>query len=145
MSDPAEVSLVRRFLAHCWYLWGLSVCYAAARAQDRSLFRAGAASFGRALKSWPTFAQAYYQRGALRGRELGEYDGAVADLSRASELDPSWPEPYLQRGLLYRFNHKTAEARADLARYLELAPEGEWREEAARQLAALEGDGASVV
>lgn len=139
MSNPAT-PLWRRLLARWWYAWGLSLCYAASRAQDRSLFRAGARSFGRAARAWPAFAQAYYQRGAVRGRELGEYEAAVADLGRASALDPLWPDPYLQRGLLHRFNGSPAEARADLARYLELAPEGEWRDEAARQLAALEGE-----
>lgn len=129
--------LWRRFLARWWYAWGLSLCYAAGRAQDRKLFQAGARSFGRAIGSWPAFAQAYYQRGALRGRELGEYQGAVADLSRAAELDPSWPDPYLERGLLHRFNGAAAAAREDLTRYLELAPAGPWRDEAERQLAAL--------
>jgi tetratricopeptide (TPR) repeat protein len=144
MSNP-DTPTWRRWLARWWYAWGLSVCYAAARMQDRSLFRSGANAFGRAARNWPDFAQAHYQRGAVRGRELGEYEGAVADLSRASELDPSWPDPYLQRGLLYRFNGRPAEARADLLRYIELAPEGAWREEAARQLAALEREGEGMV
>lgn len=137
---PDTTSLWRRLLARWWYLWGLSACYTASRFHDRGLFRAGAASFSRALRLVPTFAEAFYQRGAVRGRELGEYAPAVADLSRAIEIDPAWPDPYLQRGLLHRFNGSPADARADLARYLELAPEGAWREEAARQLAALEGD-----
>lgn len=140
MSNP-PTPLWRRLLARWWYAWGLSLCYTAARAQDRSLFRAGARSFGRAAHSWPDFAEAYYQRGAVRGRELGELEAAVADLSRASELDPLWPDPYLQRGLLFRFNGSPEAAIADLSRYLELAPDGEWREEAARQLGALRGEG----
>jgi tetratricopeptide (TPR) repeat protein len=134
---PDNTPLVPRLLARWWYLWGLSVCYTAGRVHDRALFRSGAAAFGRAVRLVPAFAEAYYQRGAVRGRELGEYAPAVADLSRAIELDPAWPDPYLQRGLLYRFNGSSADARADLARYLDLAPEGAWREEAARQLAAL--------
>jgi tetratricopeptide (TPR) repeat protein len=133
--------LWQRWLARWWYAWGLSLCYAGARAQDRSYFRAGAAAFGRAARAWPAFAQAYYQRGAVRGRELGEYASAVADLTRATELAPEWPDPYLQRGLLHRFNGSPAAARGDLERYLALAPEGAWSDEARRQLAALEGEG----
>jgi tetratricopeptide (TPR) repeat protein len=133
--------LWRQWLARWWYAWGLSLCYAGGRSHDRSLFRAGAEAFGRAARSWPDFAQAYYQRGAVRGRELGEYPGAAADLARAIELRPDWADPYLQRGLLHRFNGGAAAARADLARYIELAPEGAWRDEAERQLAALEGEG----
>lgn len=139
----------RRWLARWWYAWGLSLCYAAGRAQDRSLFRAGARAFGRAARAWPDFAPAYFQRGALLGRELGEVEAALADLTRAAELDPTWPEPYLQRGILLRFNGSPAAARADLERYLELAPEGAWRDEVARMLAALadedEGGGGPVV
>lgn len=139
MADTTPLWL--RFLARWWYLWGLSVCYTASRVHDRGLFRAGAASFSHAVRLVPTFAAAFYQRGAVRGRELGEYAPAVADLSRAIELDPEWPDPYLQRGLLYRFNGSPAAARADLSRYLDLAPDGAWRDEAARQIAALEGEG----
>jgi tetratricopeptide (TPR) repeat protein len=141
MADSAQLPLITRLLARWWYLWGLSVCYTASRTHDRGLFRAGVASFGRALRLAPSFAEAYYQRGSVCGRELGAYEPAVADLSRAIELDPAWPDPYLQRGLLYRFNGNPAAARADLAQYLVLAPEGAWRDEAARQLAALEDEG----
>lgn len=141
MPEQPATPLARRLLARWWYAWGLSLCYAAARTHERGLFHAGADAFGRAARAQPAFAQAYYQRGAVRGRELGQYEAAVADLSRAVELSPDWADPYLQRGLLYRFNGSPAAARADLARYLALAPEGAWRDEAARQLAALEGEG----
>ena len=50
------------------------------------------------------------------------------------------PDPSLRRGLLHRFHGGPAAARADLARYLELAPEGAWRDEAARLLADLAGE-----
>lgn len=145
MPDLARVSLARRLLARWWYVWGLSLCYWGSRTHEPSFFRAGANAFGRATRWRPNLAQAYYQRGAVRGRELGEYEAAIADLTRAVELDPEWPEPYLQRGLHYRFNGDVEAAKSDLARYLELAPEGSWRDEAVRQLAALEGDGEPMV
>ncbi|NTU83572.1 MAG: tetratricopeptide repeat protein [Chloroflexales bacterium] len=133
-------SLWGRLLARCWYVWGLSLCYAGGRSHDRSFFQAGVGAFGRAARCWPAFAEAYYQRGTVRGRELGEYQAAVADLERATALSPDWPDPYLQRGLLHRFNGGLAQARADLGRYLDLAPAGFWRDEAQRQLAAIEGE-----
>jgi tetratricopeptide (TPR) repeat protein len=126
-----------RLLARCWYLWGLSVCYSANISASKGLYRGGAWSFARATQLWPAFAQAHYQHGVVRGRELGEYQGAVAALDRATLLRPDWPDPYLQRGLLHRFNNQLPAALADLRRYSELAPPGYWREEALRQIEQL--------
>jgi tetratricopeptide (TPR) repeat protein len=135
-----DTSAPRRLGARCWYLWGLSVCYSANVAGSRALYGAGAWSFARAAALWPAFAQAHYQLGVIRGRELGQFPAAVAALDRASALRPDWPEPYLQRGLLRRFNGEPRAALADLRRYGELAPPGHWRDEAERQIVALEAE-----
>jgi tetratricopeptide (TPR) repeat protein len=140
MSKPARVPITRRLLARWWYLWGLSLCYAGNTTADQSFYRAGAWSFRRAITLWPELAVAHYQLGLIRGRELGEYRAAVADLERSSAIRPLWPEPYLQRGLLHRFNGEPGLAAAELRRFLELAPAGPWRDEAQRQLTAIEGD-----
>jgi tetratricopeptide (TPR) repeat protein len=140
VTHPPSAPLLARLSARWWYLWGLSLCYSANTTASAELYRSGAWSFARAARLWPGFAGAHYQLGVVRGRELGEYGAAVADLGRAAELRPEWPEPYLQRGLLHRFNGEPAAAMADLRRYLELAPEGYWREEAERQIAALAGE-----
>lgn len=140
MDRNAGTPLLARLFARWWYLWGMSVCYSANTSASAELYRSGAWSFARATRLWPEFARAHYQLGIVRGRELGEYPAAVADLQRAIELDPAWPDPFLQRGLLHRFNGAPAEAVADLRRYLELAPNGYWRDEAERQIAALESD-----
>lgn len=136
-AAPDPSSLVARLQARCWYAWGLSLCYTGNRLHDRSYYRAGVDAFQRAVKCWPRFAQAWYRRGLMRGRELGEYAAAIADLEQASGLRPEWPEPYLQRGLFHRFNNSPRQASAELRRYLELAPAGYWRDEATRQLAQL--------
>lgn len=139
-NDSAPASLWARLLARWWYAWGLSLCYAGGRTHERSFFQAGVASLARATRCWPAFAAAHLQRGAIRGRELGEYAAAVTDLARAASLRPDWPEPYLQRGLLHRFNGRADLARADLAQYIALAPPGYWRDEAARQIEALQAE-----
>jgi tetratricopeptide (TPR) repeat protein len=139
-AATAPTSLWARLLARWWYAWGLSLCYAGGRSHDPSFYRAGVSSLERATRCWPAFAAAHLQRGAIRGRELGEYPAAVADLARAAALRPDWPEPYLQRGLLHRFNGRADLASADLARYIALAPPGYWRDEAARQLTALQAE-----
>jgi tetratricopeptide (TPR) repeat protein len=133
-------SLLGRLSARWWYLWGLSLCYAGNSSSDRSFYAAGAWSFARAARLWPEYAAAHYQRGLIRGRELGDYPGAVSDLERASALRPDWPEPHLQLGLLHRFNGQTARAALALGRYVELAPAGYWRDEARRQIAAIEAE-----
>ncbi|NJM06568.1 hypothetical protein HC891_10825 [Candidatus Gracilibacteria bacterium] len=136
-----KLSLVwRTFWARTWYLWGLSLCYTGQRLSDRSFFVGGISAYGHALRNRPDFALAYYQRGLVRGRELGEYQAALSDLGRAIELRPAWPEPYLQRGLFQRFNGSSAAARADLQHYVAMAPPGYWRDEAARQIVLLAND-----
>jgi tetratricopeptide (TPR) repeat protein len=140
MADRLRPALLRRLLARCWHVWGLSLCYTAASSADRSFYKAGAWSFRRAAQLWPAFAPAHYQLGLICGRELGEYRAALAHLDQASELRPDWPEPYLQRGLLHRFNGEPARAAVELRRFIELAPPGYWRDEAERQLVQLRGD-----
>lgn len=140
MFEPAPASLPGRLMARWWYLWGLSICYSANSSASVALYRDGERSFARAARLWPAFARAHYQLGVVRGRELGDYHAAVEDLERAINLRPDWPDPYIQRGLLHRFNGDLPAAAADLRRYLELDPRGHWRDEAERQLAAIAGD-----
>lgn len=140
MIEPAETPFLARLLARWWYLWGLSLCYSANTSASVALYRDGARSLARAARIWPGFARAHYQLGVVRGRELGEYRAAVDDLQRAMMLRPDWPEPYIQRGLLHRFNGAPAAAAVDLRRYLELDPDGYWRDEAERQLEALRAE-----
>lgn len=141
MADHSRPALWKRLLARWHYAWGVSLCLAGHRMADRSYYAAGVAAFTRATRAWPTFAPAYYRRGLIRGRELGEYRAAIADLERAGGLRPEWPDPYLQRGLFHRFNHAPAAALAELRRYIALAPPGFWRDEAERQIALLIHDG----
>jgi tetratricopeptide (TPR) repeat protein len=141
MSEPTRPPLWRRVRAGFWYAWGLSLCYSGNRSAERSFYQAGVASFDRALAVWPELAAAYYRRGLIRGRELGEYQAAIRDLDRASALRPEWPEPYLQRGLFHRFHGSPANATAELRRFVELAGPGYWRDEAQRQLGLLQSDG----
>ena len=142
-ANEEDVALWRRALAYWWYGWGLSLCYWGIRTAEQSFYRAGVRSFDRAVRVWPQFAGGFYRRGLIRGRELSEHRQGIADLTRAIELYPEWPEPYLQRGLFERFHGDPRAAIADLQRYIALGGDPYWREEAARQIAALEADLAS--
>ncbi len=140
MSSASPPSFWNRLLARCWYAWGLSLCYNGHRLAERSFYESGVRAFGRATRLWPDFARAYYRSGLIRGRELGEYQAALADLGQAIALLPEWPDPYLQRGLFKRFHGETAAAIADLQCYIDLGGAGYWRSEAERQISLLRAE-----
>ena len=130
----------RRWLAHLWYTWGNSLTYWGLRTADTAFFRAAERAYSRAITLWPQFSGAYFQRGIIRERELGQLAAGLRDLSQSIVLSPEWPEPYLRRGLIRRFHGNPHDAIADLERYLELSGESPWRDEAERQIAALRAE-----
>jgi tetratricopeptide (TPR) repeat protein len=139
-SNQQEIAPLRRWLSYGWYIWGQSCCYWGIRTAEQALFRFGIASFDRAIRIWPDFTAAFYRRGLIRGRELGQYREAIRDLTRAAELEPAWPDPYLQRGLFHRFHGDPHAAIADLQQFLALGGELYWRIEAERQIAQLRAE-----
>jgi hypothetical protein len=92
------------------------------------------------VRLWPQFARGVYRRGLIRGRELNDPSGGIADMTRAMELSPDWPDPYLQRGLFERFHGDPRAALTDLQHYVSLADDSFWRAEAERQIAMLEAE-----
>lgn len=136
-AEQPTISPLRRILAYWWFAWGQSCCYWGIRTAERALFRAGISSFNTAIHTWPEFSGAYYRRGLIRGRELGEHREAIRDMTRVIELSPEWPEPYLQRGLFERFHGDQQAALADLQTYLSLGGDMYWRLEAERQIQQL--------
>lgn len=66
-------------------------------------------------------ADAHYCRGNVLLR-LDDPEGAAAAYGRALELEPSFPEPWYNRGVVRLQLGRVAEARADFERYLELDP-----------------------
>jgi tetratricopeptide (TPR) repeat protein len=139
-SNQQEIAPLRRWLAYGWFIWGQSWCYWGVRTAEPTLFRFGISSYDHAIRIWPDFTRAFYWRGLIRGRELGQYREAIGDLTRAVELNPEWPDPYLQRGLFQRFHGDPQAAIADLQRYLSLGGELYWRIEAERQIAQLRAE-----
>ena len=132
-----EIAAWRQGLAYVCYAWGLSWCYWGVRGSNQSFFRAGIRSFDRALWLWPAFAQGYYRRGLIRGRELNQRAAAIADMGRAIAIDPQWPEPYLQRGLFQRFHGDSRAALDDLQHYVDLSDDAFLRAESERQIAII--------
>ena len=50
----------------------------------------------------PNLSEAFYNRGTLKHRELGDPVGALADYDRAISLDPNLAAAYFVRSLLKR-------------------------------------------
>jgi tetratricopeptide (TPR) repeat protein len=91
----------------------------------------------------PADAAAYSRRGtAFAARR--DYEQAIADLTRACELDPSNAEYFYQRGIIYRENKQPVPALADFNRALEINPEDVPALEARAVQRIRAGDGADA-
>jgi beta-barrel assembly-enhancing protease len=77
------------------------------------------------LKRRPQSSQAHFLMGEVHRRSGTEesYTGrAAAEYLEASRLDPDYPQPHRELGLLYRAQGSSEQARAELGRYLALTP-----------------------
>jgi tetratricopeptide (TPR) repeat protein len=104
---------------------------------NRQEHRAAVGNYTRAIALDPAYTYAYFSRGVLRWRELGEYKAAIEDLSRVLELEPAWAEAFFNRGLAYKMNGQYEDAVADFERYLREGKDQFWLESSQRQLAEL--------
>jgi len=94
-------------------------------------------NYTRAIVHDPTYGQAFFSRGVVYWRELGNYERAVQDLTRVLALDPDWTEAYFNRAIAYRMAGELESAIADLEQYLALGSDEFWTASAERQLAEL--------
>jgi len=66
-------------------------------------------------------AEAYYNRGVSYGKK-GEYDRAIADFTKALEINPRLAQAYYNRGVAYERKGEYDQAIADYTNALELSP-----------------------
>jgi tetratricopeptide (TPR) repeat protein len=111
---------------------------------DRQEHLAAVGNYTRATTLDPTYAEAYYSRGVLYWREIGNYDRAIQDLTQALALDPARAEAYFNRGLAYKLRNEPDKAVADFERYLVEGRDDFWLESARRQLEELRCDAADA-
>jgi tetratricopeptide (TPR) repeat protein len=71
------------------------------------------------------FAMAWSDRGFAHG-ELGQWDRAIADCSKAIELDSNYAKAWSYRGIAHARLKKWDEATADTARAFNLQPDNPW-------------------
>ncbi len=67
--------------------------------------------------------EVYFERGALRQTQT-DSDGAIADYSKAIEIDSTYADAYAERGLILLSRHLDRDAEKDFERYLELNQDG---------------------
>jgi tetratricopeptide (TPR) repeat protein len=104
---------------------------------DQTEHWAAVENYTRATVLDPAYAQAYYSRGVLYWREIGNYYRAIQDLTRVLELVPSWAEAHFNRAMAYRLRNEPDKAIADFEHYLAQGQDTFWLESAQRQILEL--------
>ncbi|MCK6630334.1 MAG: tetratricopeptide repeat protein [Anaerolineae bacterium] len=77
-------------------------------------------NYDKIIELEPKNAKAYYYR-SIYDHEF-EFDEAIADLSRAIEIDPGYPPAYYERGRLYEEQDNYERAIADYSQAIKLDP-----------------------
>ncbi|MEF3273989.1 MAG: DUF2298 domain-containing protein [Chloroflexus sp.] len=88
-----------------------------------------------AVRASPTAGN--YNKLATALIDWGWLDKAEIALGQAMSIDPAFPDPYFQLARLFMLRNQTSLARDALQRYLQLAPDGPWANEAQRMLVRL--------
>jgi tetratricopeptide (TPR) repeat protein len=75
------------------------------------------------IRENPNDAGAYLHRGMIRSHSQEDFKGAIADFSKAIELDPNGAEAYNYRGTSYFWLKQYQEALKDYNKAIQLAPQ----------------------
>lgn len=106
---------------------------------DRDSYLRAVEDLTRAISLDAGNSEALFMRGTLYWRDLGNTERAIRDLTAAWSSDETRWEALLNRGLARHEAGHTAGALDDLARYVELAPDGSLKGTARRLLDDLAG------
>jgi tetratricopeptide (TPR) repeat protein len=94
-------------------------------------------NYTRAIILDPNYALAFYSRGILYWREIGNYYRAIQDLTRVLELAPTYAEAFFNRGMARKLRGELEKAVEDFEQYLGQGTDEFWLEAARRQLEEL--------
>jgi len=76
-------------------------------------YRGAIAIFSELIQRYPTYADAYFNRGIARAK-LQDYQGAIADQTKAIDLNPQLAEAYQRRAEIYWQLGNYSQAKDDL-------------------------------
>ncbi len=94
--------------------------------EKRGDFEKALETVEKAIKIDPTDANSLGVRGKIK-TSMKDYNGAYEDLSTAIRSLPSFPNYYLDRGILLLLMNKDEEAQKDFDKYLTIVPPGNAR------------------
>ncbi len=78
--------------------------------------------FSDVIRKYPQVPVAYNNRGKYYGFQKQDYERAFADLSKSIEVDPEYPNAYVNRGNVFSIREEYDKALKDYNRALELRP-----------------------
>jgi tetratricopeptide (TPR) repeat protein len=87
---------------------------------DLKDFVGALSDFSIAIEILPDFAEAYYLRGLLYGKELHKYTKAIKDFTKAIKVKTDYAEAYFNRGVTYRILDDVKKSCADWKKAKEL-------------------------
>jgi tetratricopeptide (TPR) repeat protein len=79
-------------------------------------------AFNDIVRRAPNWPDPHWRRGNLHFN-IGNYDLAMRDYDRTSELAPAWANPYRMRGMVHMFQGDYRKALAEVERSIELEPD----------------------
>lgn len=85
-------------------------------------FQGSVDGFTEVLRQDPQNADAYYNRGLIRGRYLEDLEGALADLNQTLRLKPNQADAYNNRGIVKRSMGNNQAAIADYTQSIKVDP-----------------------
>jgi len=87
---------------------------------DMKDFAGALSDFSIAIEMLPDFAEAYYSRGLLYGKELHKYTKAIKDFTKAIKFNADFAEAYYNRGVTYKILDDIINSYADWKKAKEL-------------------------
>ncbi len=122
----------RVIYSYLLYTWGGLHRYFGNQNVMPGEFARAAHYFGRAYALNPQFTYARLQRAILLGRELQQYEAALAEFDALLAEEPENGAALVNKALILQINGRYREALDSLDSYLQLPEENEYREEAGR-------------
>jgi tetratricopeptide (TPR) repeat protein len=87
-----------------------------------------------AIPTWSNDYAAIVTRRAVLFAQIEDYETALADLNEALNSNPNYAPAYYERGLVYYAQGDESAAQADMEKYIELAPDGDYVTDAEERL-----------